>query len=185
MPQRKQQPDLFLSLFLSRAVHLAGIRGFWPKKKKKWIPPSRDSFIVDYLWKLIDIVAWSVFFFFFWAHWVTSSRHGPLFKQQCYSPTRCYGKFGSHNGRDSSGESLLSPLLLSHVWPRRMMLLFQVKVDAAKSSFLLIRFFRKKRQRKICVFVFPSKLKKKMYQEKDKITKCVTWVTQINVVLAL
>lgn len=41
----------------------------------------------------------------FGEHWAASSRHAPLFTQQCYSPTRCYGKFDSHKGLESSGEA--------------------------------------------------------------------------------
>lgn len=41
----------------------------------------------------------------FGAHWAASSRHAPLFTQQCYSPTRCYGKFDSHKGLQLSGEA--------------------------------------------------------------------------------
>lgn len=59
---------------------------------------------VEYLLKLVNNVRLKCF----GAHWAASNRHGPLFTQQCYSPTRCYGKFGSHKGLESSGEGIIS-----------------------------------------------------------------------------
>lgn len=46
------------------------------------------------------------------ARWAASSRHAPLFTQQCSSPTRCYGKFDSHKEAGVEWRGLLSRLLL-------------------------------------------------------------------------
>lgn len=86
---------------------------------KNGIVESWDSFVVEYLLTLVDNPRLKCF----GALWVTSSRHGPLFTQQCYSPTRCYGKFGLHNGLGSSGEgyylrrsSRFGPLNTVYIW---------------------------------------------------------------------
>lgn len=76
-----------------------------------------DSVDVKYLLKLVDNLCLKCFL----THWATSSRHGPLFSQQCSSPTRCYGKFGSHNGSDSVWSVIISVSRLSwlslHILP--------------------------------------------------------------------
>lgn len=89
------------------------------KKKKQTAPVSLHlseefSFIVSrfncriFSWgfskKLVD----SLHLECFWAHWATSSRHGSLFTRLCFSPTRCYGKFGPHNGSDSIWSVIIS-----------------------------------------------------------------------------
>lgn len=98
---------------------------FEDRDLKKGIVESWDSFVVEYLLKLVDNLRLKCF----WAHWATSSRHGPLFTQQCYSPTRCYGKFGSHNGLDSSGEGYYLAVV-SPVWPLKIPSIFEVNVIA-------------------------------------------------------
>lgn len=86
---------------------------------------------VEYLLKLVDNVRLKCF----GAHWAASSRHGPLFTQQCYSPTRCYGKFGTHKGLESSGEGYY----LSR-FPT-MVLLIPFKVNAGTDFILFYLFY--------------------------------------------
>lgn len=82
----------------------------------------------EYLLKLVDNVRLKCF----GAHWAASSRHGSLFTQQCYSPTRCYGKFGSHKELESSGEGYY----LSR-FPT-MVLLIPFKVNAGTDFYFIL-----------------------------------------------
>lgn len=106
--------NIFRLLFflMCETTSVSPLLVFEDRDLKKGIVESWDSFVVEYLLKLVDNLRLKCF----WAHWATSSRHGPLFTQQCYSPTRCYGKFGSHNGLDSSGEGYYLAVV-SPVWP--------------------------------------------------------------------